>query len=572
MLKKIIISASTNKKLSEFKFGQIKREVLKKENIGNIPQNTELIPVYRKLVKSGKISSSLILENVLRKKKMRTQSGIASITVITPDFGCPGKCVYCPTEKGMPKSYLSNEPAVMRAIANEFDPFRQVRSRIDALKAQGHKTDKIELIIAGGTWSAIPEDYQIWFVKECFGAANGTLCCHPRDHSCHPRAGGDLDLITSLDSRRSLSRTAVRDGNDKGEGGNDNLIWKALFKEQKKNESTKNRIVGLTLETRPDWINEEEIKRMRLLGCTRVELGVQSIYDDVLKKCARGHTIKETINATKLLKDAGFKINYHIMLGLPGSTPKKDEIMVGELFKNPDFQPDMLKIYPCVVLKGTPLYRLYKRGEYKPYSDNQIVKILKEAKTKIPEYCRVVRVIRDIPTPSIVAGGKVSNLREVIHQEMAKEGKMCRCIRCREIKDLKIETKNLKLKRQDYSASGGREIFLSFEDVKNDKLVALLRLRIPYSVEATSPNFVFSVLNNAALIREVHTYGEAEKINTKGETQHLGLGKRLLKEAEKTAKKEFGFSKIAVISGVGVRDYYRKSGYKLKDTYMVKGL
>lgn len=521
ILEKIIISAAANKKLSEFKFGQIKREFLKNENIKNIPQNTELIPIYRNLVKSKKILVNPVLENIMRKKKMRTQSGIASITVITPDFGCPGKCVYCPTEKGMPKSYLSNEPAVMRAVANEFDPFRQVASRLAALKAQGHNTNKIELIIAGGTWSAIPENYQIWFVKECFRATN-------------------------------LKKLKVKVKNK-----NLDKLIPELLKEQKRNESAKNRIVGLTLETRPDWIDEYEIKRMRLLGCTRVELGVQSIYDDVLKKCARGHTIKETIIATKLLKDAGFKINYHMMLGLPGSTPKKDEKMLEEIFKNPDFQPDMLKIYPCVVLKGTPLYKLYKNGKYRPYSDRQIVKILKEAKTKIPEYCRVVRVIRDIPTLSIAAGGKVSNLREVIHQEMAKEGKMCRCIRCREIKDLKPKTKDLKLKRLDYLASGGREVFLSVEDIENDKLVALLRLRI---------------LRDSAIIREVHTYGEAEKMDAKGETQHLGLGKKLLKEAEKIAKKEFNLSKISVISAIGARNYYRKFGYKLKDTYMVKNL
>lgn len=305
------------------------------------------------------------------------------------------------------------------------------------------------------------------------------------------------------------------------------------------------------------------------------------------------------------------------MLGLPGSNSKRDEKMIEELFINPDFQPDMLKIYPCVVLKGTPLYKLYKSGKYRPYSDKQIINILKNAKTKIPEYCRIVRVIRDIPTPSIEAGGKISNLREIIHREMAKEGKQCRCIRCREIKDLKLEARNLKLRRMDYSASGGHEIFLSFEDVKNNKLAALLRLRIPVTskesakmssslilvrpaadsedashfvppkagtmpkwpqtrsqnISADSLNLIFPVLQNAAIIREVHTYGQMEKIDTKGgKAQHLGLGKKLIIEAEKIVKKEFSLSKIAVISGIGAKNYYRKSGYKLKDTYLLKNL
>ncbi|KKP98793.1 MAG: Histone acetyltransferase, ELP3 family [Parcubacteria group bacterium GW2011_GWD2_38_12] len=593
VLKNIIFTALAHKKLNGFKFSQIKRQSLKnvseQTDASRIPKNTDLISVYHKLIQSRKITANSALEDILLKKRVRTLSGIASITVITPDFGCPGKCIYCPTEKGMPKSYLSNEPAVMRAITNKFDPYRQVKSRLESLCAQGHKTDKIELIIAGGTWSAIPEKYQIWFILRCFEAVNQT------------NPSWRIKLKTK--NKEKFDRSAKIK----------NLL-KRLDAAQKKNETAKNRIIGLTLETRPDWINEKEIKKMREYGCTRVELGVQSIYDNILKKCSRGHSVKETILATKLLKNYGFKINYHIMLGLPGSNSKRDEKMIEELFINPDFQPDMLKIYPCVVLKGTPLYILYKNGKYKPYSDKQIINILKNAKTKIPEYCRVVRVIRDIPTPSIEAGGKISNLREIIHKEMAKEGKQCRCIRCREIKDLKPEAHNLKLIRKDYSASGGREIFLSFEDTKSDKLVALLRLRINNTEEKMAelshslilsrpaagsedashfcsallsgdhakngrkpahgiilPSFIFPILQNTAIIREAHTYGQMEKINKKGgKSQHLGLGRKLIKEAEKIAKKEFGFSKIAVISGIGARNYYRKLGYKLKNTYMVK--
>lgn len=593
LLENIIYIASREaqkKNLSEIKFEQIKRQVLKNQKIKNIPLNTALLSVYHNLAKSKKITQDPILEEILRKKKIRSLSGIASITVITPDFSCPGKCIYCPTEKGMPKSYLSNEPAVMRAIANNFNPYKQVSSRLKMLRAQGHPTDKIELIIAGGTWSYIPELFQAWFVKECFRAAN------------------KKSEKQKVNSEKFNKNTKLK-----------NLLEK-LSVEQKKNEIAENRIIGLTLETRPDWINKEEIKKMRNYGCTRVELGVQSIYDDVLRKCGRGHGVKETILATKLLKNAGFKINYHIMLGLPGSNPKRDKKMLEELFVNSDFQPDMLKIYPCVVLKRTPLYKLYKSGKYKPYSDKQIINILKNAKTKIPEYCRIVRVIRDIPTQSIEAGGKISNLREVIHQEMAKEGKQCRCIRCREIKNLKINSKTLKLKRLDYAASDGQEIFLSFEDIKNDKLAALLRMRIPYcktlgtegmssericdhfwhgpgtfckmcrakisrasevvagqqrmsekDISSNPQNSILQILNDSAIIREVHIYGQMEKIGAEGgKAQHLGLGKKLIQEAEKIAKKEFGLSKIAVISGIGARNYYRKLGYKLKDTYLIK--
>lgn len=535
ILEKIIIESLKetrgNKPLSEFKFGQIKRHTIKDAHLKEIPKNTELIPVYHKLIKSQKIKPSSILEALLRKKKMRTLSGIASITVITPDFGCPGKCIYCPTEKGMPKSYLSNEPAVMRAVLNDFDPFRQIKTRLESLKIQGHITNKIELIIAGGTWSSIPEHYQAWFITNCYIAANEGKYLKNR--------------------KMPLAK-----------------ILERLKLEQNKNETSDHRIVGLTLETRPDWINKEELKKMRLYGCTRVELGVQSIYDDILLKSGRGHTIKETIQATKLLKDSGFKINYHMMLGLPGTSPKRDEKMIEEIFNNQDFQPDMLKLYPCVVLKNSPLYNLWKNKKYKPFNDKQIVNILKRAKTKIPEYCRVVRVIRDIPTPSIVDGGKISNLREIIHQEMKKEGTECRCIRCREIGNLKPKTKDLKLKRIDYAASNGQEIFLSFEDIKLDKIVALLRLRI------SSPltDNIFPVLKNSAIIREIHTYGQIERLKHKGKTQHIGLGKKLIIEAEKIAKREFKLKKISVISGIGVRNYYKKLGYRLKDTYLTKNI
>jgi len=523
ILKNLIIEASKEKELSEKSFAKLKRKFMRKLNVTGLPSNMKLLPVYHKLIKDGKIKQNLLLEQIIKKRKIRTLSGIASITVLTKNWGCPGRCTYCPTEKGMPKSYLSNEPAVMRAVLSEFDPYRQVKMRLDALKQQGHRTDKIEIIVIGGTWSAIPHKYQEWYLKRVYDALNE---------------------------------------NEKGA--------KTLALAQKKNSKAKQKLVGLTLETRPDWLDEEELKRMRKYGCTRVELGVQSIYDDVLFAVKRGHKIDATIKATKLLKDAGFKINYHMMPNLPKSTVLRDIKMLKEIFTNPDFRPDLLKMYPCMVLKNTELYKEFKAKKFKPYTDKQLIKILKEVKSNIPKYCRVVRVIRDIPATSIVGGSHTSNLREYVKQAMKKEGISCKCIRCREVMGDKYDLKQLKMIRRDYEASDGKEVFLSFEDIKNDKLIALLRLRKP----SHKKNKIFPILSNASIIREIHTYGHVVPVSqtVKKAQQHKGLGKKLLKEAERITKKEFGLEKITVIAAVGVREYYKKFGYKTKDTYMYKKL
>jgi len=460
----------------------------------------------------------LALEQILKTRKVRTLSGIAAITVITKPYGCPGKCLYCPNEKDMPKSYLANEPACMRAVLTEFDPYRQVDARLKSLKMTGHVTEKIELIVLGGTWSAYPKNYQNWFIKRCFDACNG-------------------------------------------------IMSKSLKSAQKRNETAKNRVIGLTLETRPDFVLPKEIKHLRELGCTRVEMGVQSIYDDVLEKNKRGHKVKEVIRATKLLKDAGFKITYHMMPNLLGSNLKKDEKMFEELFSDTDFQPDQLKIYPCAVLKTASLYKLWKQGKYKPYTEKQLIDLLVKIKEKIPPYVRIVRMIRDIPAQSIVAGNKVSNLREVIARKMKSENKKCRCIRCREVKNQKSKVKSQKLIRRDYNASGGKEIFLSFEDTKNDKILAFLRLRL-------SNSWTLSEIKNCAIIRELHTYGQTLALSqkTKNAQQHKSLGRKLMEEAEKIVKTETPYKKLAVIAGIGVREYYKKLRYKLKGTYMVKSL
>ena len=382
------------------------------------------------------------------------------------------------------------------------------------LEAEGHPADKIELRVIGGTWSYYPKSYQNWFIKRCFEACN---------------------------QRKSKNLTDA----------------------QKQNEKAKYRIIGLSIETRPDFINPEEIKRLREFGTTMVELGVQSIYDDVLKINLRGHKIKETILATRLLKDAGFKVLYQMMPNLPGSDIERDEKMFKELFSNSDFQPDLLKIYPCALIKSSPLFKQWQQGKYRPYAKNQLINLLKRIKKKIPYYVRIQRISRDIPSFLVIAGpAKISNLRQMIAQDQRKEGWQCRCIRCREVKGKYDPKEKLFLYRQDYKASRGREIFLSFEDKKRSKLYSLLRLRL------TS--------ENKAVIRELHTYGQllpvGERMSSRVSPQHRGLGRKLITTAEKIAKKEFGLKEIAVISGIGARDYFGQLGYRLKDTYMVKPL
>jgi elongator complex protein 3 len=541
IINQIIKKASIGKQgLSLERLSKIKRRGSRKYN-RPCPTNVELLETYRKIAEERKIKIDKNIENILITKSIRTMSGVAIVAVLTKPYPCPGICVYCPDEKNMPKSYLSNEPAVMRAILTDFHPYKQAQARIKSLQATGHKTDKIELIVMGGTFSYLPKQYQTWFIKECFRACNKTS-----------------------------SKLKIK-----------NL---KLEKLQEINEKSAHRIVGLTLETRPDYIDKKEITRMRKLGATRVELGVQSIYDDVLKLNNRGHGRKEIIKATKLLKEAGFKINYHMMPNLPGSSYKRDLEMFKELFSNPDFQPDMLKIYPCVVIKNAQIYKWLKDGRYKPYSDKKLIELLSEIKKTVPYYIRITRLIRDIPSTSIIAGNKVSNLRQILKKKSEEEGWQCKCIRCREVRNqnpllLKegqgVVVKKLKLFRQDYDASDGKEIFLSFENEKRQYLYSLLRLRINkinrHSVSYRTPS-VLNVLNNTAIIREVHTYGKLVQIKSKSKKspQHTGLGKKLIAEAEKIAQEEFGLKKIAVISGVGVRDYYRKLGYGLEDEYMIK--
>jgi len=524
-----IISAINNLPESRESFLRLKKKLSAEYGLP-VPANADLRQEYEKLISRKKIKRNPEFEKILFSKKIRTESGVAVVAVLTKSYPCPGKCIFCPTEKKMPKSYLSNEPAVMRAISAKFNPYVQVRNRLRALSLNGHSTDKIELIVMGGTFSYLPKSYQKKFISECFRAAND----YPKSKTEKSETGtGSMDLL----------------------------------KEQKRNERAKHRIIGLTLETRPDYIDEEEILNFRFLGATRVELGVQSVFDDVLDQTKRGHASKSTIEAMKMLKNAGFKINCHMMPGLPLSTPKRDFDMFKRLFEGPLYQPDMLKIYPTVVLRNSELYDTWKNGKYTPMTDKAFEKLVLKIKKKvIPPYVRIARLVRDVPAESIIAGPIVSNLRQLI----AKDSD-CRCIRCREVRENYDAKERMILDRIDYDASGGHEIFLQYVSPDKKKLFAMLRLRIPSDSNSCHE---ISALRNSALIREVHTYGKMTRIDRKDSSspQHIGLGRKLLEEAQRIAKEEFGMKKIAVISGVGVRGYYRKFGYRLRDTYMAKGI
>jgi len=499
----------------------IKRKISKKYKLP-CPNNISLLKVYHNLIKNKRLKENRAIENLLRIRPVRSLSGVINVSVLTKPYTCPGTCTFCPKEENIPKSYLSGEPAVERAKRLKYDPYIQVKKRIDVLESTGHNAEKIDLRVIGGTWSYYNTKYKIWFVKRCFDACN------------------EIEYKKEPYSNKTIKE-----------------LFKELEKAQKLNESTRYRIIGLSFETRPDFINEKEVFEMRRLGATKIEIGVQSIYNNVLKKTKRGHDVNATIEATRLLKNAGFKVSYQIMLNLPLSNIEKDLNMARELFKNEKFKPDYLKIYPCALVRSSELYKDYKKGDYKPYTERELIDLIKSIKKEMPYYTRIERIIRDIPAPLIVEGGaKTSNLRQIIDREIQKENWKCKCIRCREIRAQK-QDKNIKMFRENYLAQSQNEIFLSFEDNKRNHLYSILRLRI-------TPNM--------AIIREVHTYGESKKIKEKGEVQHKGFGKALISEAEKITKQEFNINKIYVISGVGVRDYYRKLGYRLENYYMVKDL
>lgn len=549
VLDKFILGLAELSPKNERELSTAKRRLAKQLSCA-IPNGADLIAGLSLLPKA----SAQPLKKLLKKRAVRTMSGIAPVAVLTTPYPCPGRCAYCPTDKNVPQSYLANEPAVMRAIHCKFDPYEQVIYRLKALEANGHEPTKIELIVIGGTWSALPDAYQYWFIKECFRAANNFP--HNTQRATHNA------------STKKLS-----------------LLKKELAKEQKKNEKAKYKIIGLTLETRPDYINEAELWRMRELGATRVEIGVQALDDKILKHNRRDSTVADIIKATKLLKNFGFKVTYHFMPALPGSTPKHDRRMYQNMFTklnliaeiainpktkpatlkkllnqpviNNNFDPDQIKFYPTVVTKGSLLYRWYRSGKYKPYADKTLRRLIIDCKQITPPFVRIIRLIRDIPGVSIIAGNKITNLRQIIKEA----GVICHCLRCREVGQTVFTLADVHLFIQKYRASDGDEYFISFASRDQNKIYGFARLRL-------DPNNILSPAT--ALLRELHVYGELVSVGARqSKTQHQGLGKRLLFQAETLAQLA-GYTQMAVISGVGVRGYYKKLGYKLKGTYLVK--
>jgi len=457
------------------------------------------------------------------KKLTRTISGVTPVAVMTTPMECPGHCIYCPTYNLTPQSYTPESPAVLRAIKCDYDAKKQVELRLRILSEMGHPTDKVELIVMGGTFLAYPLDYQYKFIKDCYDALNDVKS-------------------TSLEEAKRL------------------------------NETSEHRCVGLCIETRPDWCRQEEVDRMLEFGTTRVELGVQIIDDQIYRIVGRGHKVKDVVDATSLLKQYGFKVHYHWMPGLPGSTPEHDLALSERLFDDANYRPDGLKLYPTMVVAGTELERWYRDGRYQPYDDDTMINLVANIKSIVPKYVRISRVLRDIPAKFIVAGLKDS-LRDLVKQKMEKQGICCKCIRCREYGHRARNGWGIgepNLTRMDYEASGGREVFLSFEDEK-ETLFGLLRLRIQ---EKHLPK-LGQTAGIMALVRELHVYGPEVALGRRDESaaQHKGLGRLMLSEAERIADEEFNSPLIAILSGVGAREYYRTDlGYSYKAGYMVKKL
>jgi len=488
---------------------------------------------YKNTIKLTSNQEKKLLEG-LKMKKIRTMSGVTPVAVLTKPFPCPGNCIYCPNDPKMPKSYLSAEPGAQRALQNEFDPYLQVYNRLLAYKNIGHPTDKVELIVLGGTWSFYPQNYQIWFIKRAFDAMN----------DFNSRSNRYLDVSSEVKEKK--------------------VAWEDLFQAQKKNEKAHSRCVGLVLETRPDYIDEKEAVKLRKFGCTKVQIGVQSLDDKILNLNKRGHKVKETRKAFEILRSAGFKIHAHWMPNLYGSNPEKDIEDYKKLFSGPFLRPDELKIYPCSLINNTELYKLYKNKKWKPYTEKQLIKVLSKCFEMTPRYCRISRVVRDISSDDIVAGNKKSNFRQIVDNFLKVNNIRVVEIRSREIKNEKISFQDLEFKKTSYDTSNSREYFLEYV-TKEDKIVGFLRLSLPKN------NSYIKELKDSAIIREVHVYGESVKIGKtdSGKPQHLGIGSVLINKAESLSA-ENGFNKISVISSIGTREYYSKRGYRLVGLYQSK--
>ncbi|MBQ6098285.1 MAG: tRNA uridine(34) 5-carboxymethylaminomethyl modification radical SAM/GNAT enzyme Elp3 [Methanobrevibacter sp.] len=498
-----------------------------------------------------------IVSGILKKKPTRTMSGVAIVAVMCHPHKCPhGRCFYCPESDIAPPSYTGEEPAALRGRMYEFHPYIQCFNRLKQLKKIGHPIDKVELIIMGGTFPSRDLCYQEWFVSQCLKAMTdfGLII---------ENKPGNYEYNLDYDEIRTFEN-----GTLKTYPPNDYVLIDDV---QKANENSKVRCVGMTFETRPDYCKQEHINRMLNFGVTRVELGVQTLSDELYLKIKRGHTIADTIEANQLLRDSAIKVAMHMMPGL-FVDEKQDLKMFKQLFSDDNFKPDMLKIYPCLVTKGSELYDLWKEGKYTPYTDEEAVELIVKIKEILPKWVRTMRIQRDIPSTLIEAGVKKSNLGELVYNKLDENNINCQCIRCREIGHKKTsreyELDEFELFNMKYNACGGEENFLSIEDINEESIAGFLRLRFP-----SKGRFREEITDKTSLVRELHVYGNMIKIGDKNPKigQHTGFGEKLLKEAENISLDK-GYEEIAIISGIGSRNYYRKFGYEKVGPYMKKRL
>lgn len=484
----------------------------------------QVLTAYEQLCIAGYMTFDPDTRAHLQMKPMRTQSGVSVVTVLTKPYPCPGKCIFCPTDVRMPKSYLHDEPGAQRAERHGFDPYAQTASRLHALEKIGHPTEKIELLILGGTWSSYRRDYQEWFVKRCFDALNG------------------FEAAT-LPEAQAANAVGIR------------------------------RNVGLVVETRQDRVDVDELRWFRYLGVTKVQVGIQSLDERVLALNQRGHDVQSTRDAFRLLRLAGFKIHGHWMANLYGATVEGDIADFGRLWSDPAIRPDELKIYPCMLVPNAELYDYWLRGDYVPYTEEEVVEVLAACKAQVPPYVRLNRVVRDIPTTNIVAGNKKANLRQIAQQRLREQGTPCQCIRCREIRRDPVQLDELELRDRVYETDATTEHFLSFETAGDaptgGRVAGFLRLSLPDPALAHP----LPELAGHAMIREVHVYGPALNLgdDSRGEAQHIGLGVKLIERAADIARAA-GYSRIAVISAIGTREYYARQGFTLDGLYMARTL
>lgn len=532
-------------------FHKIKNKIFKKYSIDKPYASIEIIDRYNTRIEKWKLEENMKFKRILRKRWVRSLSWVTVISLLTKAFACPGKCVYCPSFENLPKSYIPNEPAVMRAELNMFDPIKQIHNRLRALEVTGHKVEKNDVRIIGWTWSVYPKKYKEEFIKGIYDAFNSYF-----DMKKH---------ITKTDlSSQRFASFEIKEWYEINKS-------KDLEEAKKINETAKCRIIWIAIETRPDFVTPEEVKDLRRFWVTRVEIWYQTTFDKINKLNKRWHTNKESINATRLLKDAWFKVVAHMMPNLLWSTPEMDKESLEEIFFNTWFRPDELKIYPMVVTKNSELTKIWEKWGFTAYDDETLIKLTEELETMIPEYVRLNRTYRDIPASEILEWSHVSNLRQIVEKRLEEKWTKLIDIRHRELKDRTNNPKNAVLKKLKYEASEWKEYFLTFEDPEDRTIFSLLRFRIPSKNKKIYE--MLPELENSTLIREIHTFWDQLSIWEKNSEfwQHLWFWKRLIAEVERITLKKW-FKKIAVIAWIWVRQYYEKRWYKLVWEYMVKKL